>query len=173
MPAEPLAARIASRADRQVDEEHAGVDPVIGGSLAFGGRACGDLCHARPDVAAIEDHAVAVDAHGGQFFHTQNHRLHQMTVVINGAEAVRALRRDIHQPVAVWQPGEVSQQRFLRAGHGHHEQVVIGPLVGRVVTLCHRSHRDDPQYARVVSQIGHQRVGETAKFIDVHVCAPV
>jgi hypothetical protein len=86
-----------------------------------------------------------------------------VTVVVEDLQAVRGLSEREDDPLVLRQPAQVLPQPLLLAGLRDEQEVVIRPLVGRIVELGRRPDRDQADDPVVGPSTLGQLGGEGAK----------
>ena len=101
------------------------------------------------DPAAVEEDAVAVDPGEPDLLEVEHGELEHVPVVVDDLQAVLGLAERQRDPVVVRQPAQLRAQRLLLARLRDQEEVVVGPVVGRVIPIGHRADGDEAYDARV------------------------
>jgi hypothetical protein len=99
------------------------------------------------DAPAVEEDAVAVDARDPDLLQVEDRELDQVAVVVEDLQAVRRLTEGESDPLVRREPAQVAAERLLLAGPRDEEEVVVRPLVRRVVLSGRRAdcdQADDP-----------------------------
>lgn len=122
---------MTSAANQHVGEKLAEAEPLVLPRMRLRvGTGPGHLLHPCFDLAAVEQHPVAIDACESQLVEIEDGELEQVPVAVHHLQPVVGLAVRERDLAGAREPRQVAAQLLLGARAGHHEEVVVGPLVG-------------------------------------------